>query len=238
MSEPFERLLSVQDHDTHLDQLIHRRETLPERAELETVEARAVEVGATLAEARQRLAEVEKRQSDLEADVAASEQRIEQIDKRMYSGEVTASRDLQAMNDEITSLKRRISGLEDRVIEAMEEREPIAEEVEGLDAQAAELEGRRAALQEAIASACAEIDADVEAERAVRAEAASGLPDDLLTTYEGLRTRLGGIGAARLEHGTCMGCRLALPATEVDRLKNLAPGELAFCDQCGRILVP
>lgn len=238
MSEPFERLLSVQDHDTHIDQLIHRRETLPERTELQEVEARAAEVGAALAEANQRLGEVEKRQGDLEADVAASEGRIEQIDKRMYSGEVTASRDLQAMNDEITSLKRRISGLEDRVIETMEERDPLAEEVAALDAQASELQARRSALQEAIASACSEIDAEVEAEQARRAEAAAGVPDELLATYEELRARLGGIGAARLEHGTCMGCRLALPATEVDRMKNLAPGELAYCDQCGRILVP
>ena len=37
--------------------------------------------------------------------------------------------------------------------------------------------------------------------------------------------------------GTCMGCHLQLPATEVDRLKRLEPDTLVFCDQCGRILV-
>lgn len=238
MTEPFDSLLSVQDHDTHIDQLVHRRDTLPERAELSEVEARAEETGAALVEAQQRLTDVEKRQSDLEADVEASEQRIEQIDKRMYSGEVTASRDLQAMTDEIASLKRRVSGLEDRVIEIMEEREPIAAEVAELDEQASALASRRWALVEAITSASAALEAEIEAERSVRAKAAASVPDDLLATYESLRTRLGGIGAARLEHGTCMGCRLALPATEVDRMKNLPPGELAYCDQCGRILVP
>lgn len=238
MTEPFDSLLAVQDHDTRIDQLVHRRETLPERSELAELDAAAATAGSLLVDAQQRLAEVEKRQADLEADVTASETRIAQIDKRMYSGEVTASRDLQAMTDEITSLKRRISGLEDRVLETMEEREPVAEEVAELEQRLAGFSERRDALQEVISAATSEIDADLDAERAVRGEAAGHVPDDLLATYEGLRARLGGIGAARLEHGTCMGCRLALPATEVDRLKNLAPGELAHCDQCGRILVP
>lgn len=238
MTEPFDSLLEVQDHDTRLDQLRHRRDTLPERAELAEVEALGRDLGARVADARQRLADVDKRQTDLEADVKASEERIAQIDKRMYSGEVSASRDLQAMNDEITSLKRRVSGLEDRVLETMEEREPIAAEVAQAEQQLDELAGRRAALEEAIAAACGEIDAEIGGEEALRAAAAQRVPDDLLSTYQDLRVRLGGIGAARLEHGTCMGCRLALPATEVDRLKNLGSGELAHCDQCGRILVP
>lgn len=238
MSEPFDSLLSVQDHDTHIDQLSHRRDTLPERAELQEVDARAAEVGAALVAAQAQLAEIEKRQAALEADVAASESRIAQIDTRMYSGEVTASRDLQAMTDEISSLRRRVSGLEDRVIEAMEEREPVADMVADLDGQAAALAQRRAALREVIDATVAAIEAEIEAERAVRMAAAEAVPEDLLAAYEAIRARLGGIGAARLEHGTCMGCRLALPATEVDRLKNLGEGELAHCDQCGRILVP
>ena len=79
-------------------------------------------------------------------------------------------------------------------------------------------------------------------------DGASGLPSlgrpvvllvvlELLAEYERLRARLGGIGAARLEHGTCMGCRMKLPATELDRIKHQSPDELVHCDQCGRILV-
>jgi predicted nucleic acid-binding Zn-ribbon protein len=45
------------------------------------------------------------------------------------------------------------------------------------------------------------------------------------------------VGAARLEQGSCTGCHLKLPSTEVERLRKLDPDEVAFCDQCGRILV-
>lgn len=238
MTEPFDSLLLLQEHDTHLDQLEHRRDTMPERTELADTIASTRALSATLAEVQARLDDVAKRQGDLEADVAASEARIVQIDKRLYSGEITAGRDLQAMTDEINSLKRRVSGLEDRVIEAMEEREPIDAEAAELTSQLDALVDKRAALEATIVASTAEIEAELVAERAERESIIGRVPADLLTKYEALRARLGGIGAARLEHGSCMGCHLSLPAIEVDRLKNLPSGELAFCDQCGRILVP
>jgi predicted nucleic acid-binding Zn-ribbon protein len=63
------------------------------------------------------------------------------------------------------------------------------------------------------------------------------LPADLAATYERLRSQLGGIGAAKLVGSSCGGCHLALPATELDRIRHAAPDALVYCDQCGRILV-
>lgn len=230
-------LLAVQAIDTTLDQLRHRRTHLPERAELKDVEAKRKALEAEHATAVSVRDEVAARQANLEKDIAASEARIAEIDKRMYSGEVTASRDLEAMTKEISSIRARVSTLEDHALEAMDEREP-------LDAAVAELEARDAGyvelaerLRAAIATAESEIDADLAKEEAARASAATPVPPDLLAEYERLRTRLGGIGAARLEHGTCMGCRMKLPATELDRIKHQPPDALVHCDQCGRILV-
>jgi uncharacterized protein len=231
----FEVLLQVQERDLAIDRLRHRRDHLPERAELRTVEDRIAQVQTTLVEAMGRRDEVVDRQTKLEADVAASEKRIVEIDKRMYSGEVSASRDLQAMTDEIQSLKRRVSSLEDQALEVMEEREPLDAEVATLEQQRADLDGQ--ALLARIAEAEAAIDAELATEQAARREVATGLPADLASTYERLRSKLGGVGAARLEQGSCTGCHLKLPSTEVERLRKLDPDEVAFCDQCGRILV-
>lgn len=230
-------LLAVQGHDTTLDQLRHRRSALPERTGRKEALSERKDLERRRAEAVALRDEVAKRQAGLEKDIAASEARIAEIDRRMYSGEVTASRDLQAMAHEIETIKGRVSTLEDRALEAMDEREP-------LDAAVAALEEREAALAEevqrldsAIAAAEAEIDAEVAQEDAARIAAASAIPETLLATYERLRARLGGIGAAPLEHGTCMGCHMKLPATELDRLRQQPPDALVHCDQCGRILV-
>ena len=230
-------LLAVQALDTTLDQLRHRRANLPERAELKDVEAKRTALAAEHATAVAARDEVAARQANLEKDIAASEARIAEIDKRMYSGEVTASRDLEAMTKEISSIKSRVSTLEDHALEAMDEREPLDEvvtELEQRDAGYVELAER---LRAAIAAAETEIDAEVAREEADRTAAAGVVPPELLTEYERLRSRLGGIGAARLEHGTCMGCRMKLPATELDRIKHQPPDALVHCDQCGRILV-
>jgi uncharacterized protein len=233
----FEDLLAVQDLDLAIDQLRHRRTHLPERAELKQVEAQRAALATEHAGAVAARDEVATRQAGFERDIAASEGRIAEIDKRMYSGEVSASKDLQAMATEIEHLTARVSKLEDSALEAMDEREP-------LDAAVADLEARDAALVElgerlrtAIGEAEAAIDAELATEVGQRTDVAAVVPEDLLVEYERLRTRLGGIGAARLEHGTCMGCRMKLPATEIDRIKHQPPDALVHCDQCGRILV-
>jgi predicted nucleic acid-binding Zn-ribbon protein len=141
------------------------------------------------------------------------------------------------MAHEIESIKTRVSTLEDHALEAMDEREPLDASVAELDERDAGFVALAAQLTAAIAAAEVEIDAEVARETEARSAAAASVPDDLLAEYERLRGRLGGIGAAKLEHGTCMGCRMKLPATELDRIKHQSPDELVHCDQCGRILV-
>ena len=60
----------------------------------------------------------------------------------------------------------------------------------------------------------------------------------LAARYETLRARLKGTGAARLIGTRCDGCHLELSSGEVEKIRALPPGEVATCEQCGRILVP
>lgn len=237
MSE-VEALLAVQERDTTIDQLRHRRATLPERAALRELDAERTALASGRAAAVSRRDEVGERLAGLEKTIAASEKRVAEIDKRMYSGEISASRDLQAMSAEIASIKARVSTLEDSALEAMDEREPFDAAVVELEGRDAGLAAERERLLTAIADMEAAIDAELETEQGGRVEAAATVSAELGQTYEKLRSRLDGIGAARLEHGTCMGCRMQLPATELDRIKHLPPEALVFCEQCGRILVP
>ena len=232
-----ERLLAVQDLDSAADRLRHRKETLPEKAEMAAVTERAGGLRARLTEAEGRLGVVAGRQSGLESELAATEQRIADVNKRLYSGEISASRELQAMADEVKSLEERKSYLEERVLEVMEEREPLDAEVDSLRGEAVAMANDAKRLQQAIADAEAEIDRELAAEQARRAEEAASVPSDVMRTYEQLRSKLGGIGASRLVSGSCTGCHLALPAQELARLRHEADDALIFCDQCGRILV-
>ena len=236
-SVEYQSLLTMQDHDTVLDQLKHRRAHLPERAERQQV----LEEGQQVAVERDRIAaerdDIAKREAEIEAELATSEARATQLDKRLYSGEVSATRDLQAMADEIERIKEHCSTLEDRALELLDEREPLDARIAELETQLRSMADRIHSLEGTIGVAESEIDAEIEREQSARDGLAAGIPGGLIERYESLRKKHGGTGAALLNGPQCMGCHLTLPAMEVDRIKREPPDALILCDQCGRILV-
>ncbi len=237
-TEPMEQLLTVQGHDTHLTQLHTRRRTLPERAEAAEVAEAARAAQARLTEVDAERHRLDRDQARIDDEVAGLKERTEHADKALYSGAVTNPRELQALQDEVASLARRVGELEDKELEMMVEREPLDEEATALAAQQAELATRAEDVASRITVAEAEIDAEVAAETTARATAAADVPADLMAEYEGLRADLDGVGVARLEHGTtCGGCHMKLSAVEVSRIKGLPADARIHCEDCGRLLV-
>jgi uncharacterized protein len=232
-----EALLALQDLDTHLDQERHRRDHLPERAELADIDRATAEKQAARAELATSRDEVASRQDAAERELRATEERVVQVNARLYGGTVTASRELQALAADVEGLKKRASELEDRVLYLMEEREPFDSEISTLDAQLAELDARRHQVADRLTSAEAEVDAELTRLSAQRPALVDAVPKQLLDVYDRLKARLGGVAVARLVGGRCDGCHLSLPAVELDRIRHEAAGTLEYCEQCGRILV-
>jgi predicted nucleic acid-binding Zn-ribbon protein len=230
-------LLAVQERDTEIDQLRHRRATLPARTTLADLENAGVALASRLAEVSAERGDFEDRRAELEKEVSELEQRLKDLDRRMRSGEVTATRELTAMVEQSDSLKRRRTGLEDEELELMVALEPLDEELADVGRRGTELSQQIEGLRVELAQAETELDRELAAATEDRELAASGLPDNLMATYERLRQRLGGVGAARLVGSSCSGCHLVLSATEVDRIRRESPDALILCEQCGRILV-
>lgn len=227
----------VQDHDSVLDQLAWKREHLEERHLLAVVEQRlATEMERAHVVTNTRR-ELEGRQGALEAEAETAAIRIKSIEGRMYSGEVSASRDLQAMASEVKSLEAKRSDLDDQTLALLEELEPIEAELDVLAADRRPLEEEVANALAALGAAESVLDAEIQAERQARDSAASGLDPDLLARYEKLRQRLGGVGAARLVNGSCSGCHLAFSAAELNQIQRSPRDVVIICEQCGRILV-
>ena len=237
MSDPFEALLVVQDHDTAVDQLRHRHATLATRAELAGVEARLSAIGSRAAVVTAARDEHGGHQADLERQIDVSRVRRDELEKRMFGGQVTAGRELQAIDEEVRHLARHVAELEDRELEVMEVIEPLDEELATLAAERLELEEIADRLRATIGREEEAIAAEVAAQLTEREQAAAAVAPELLATYERLRAKLGGTGAARVVGGSCSGCHLVLPSMEVDRIRKASPDALITCDQCGRILV-
>lgn len=235
--DPLQLLLEVQDLDTALAQLQHRRTALPERRQVEVAEAELASLAARIAELGSQRGGLAARQAELERRVAEIEQRRQVLETRMYGARGSAARDLQAMDEEIRHLSARRSELEDAELEIMVEQDPLDGELAGLGAERDERTSALASLRAALSAADDEVGTEISVLAPARAAAAARLPDDLRDRYDRLRARLGGVGAARLVGNRCDGCHLELPSAEVDRIRHLPPGQAATCDQCGRILV-
>jgi len=237
MAEPYDTLIRVQEHDTALDQLRHRIEAMPERMALVGVRERQTGLAAAIAEVKVGIDDLAGRQAVLEEQIAATVKRRHELGARMLSGAVTASKDLQAMDHEVTQLTERQRVLEDEELVLVEEQEPLDESLASHRAMAAELESEALRLTVAVAEAEVELHAAIDGETAARAAAAVGLPAELADRYERLRTHLGGVGAARLVGDRCDGCHLTLSSVEVERIHHLSDDAFATCPQCDRILV-
>lgn len=233
MSTPLQDLLAVQELDLSLDQLRHRRAHLPQREQLAGLDDRRKKLQSERAEVDTARGELAQRQAR-----AATEERSGQINARLYGGGVSASRDLQAMTAELEHLKSRASALEDSVLEILESSEPLDARSAELEQSLQQLAGEGQELVSQIGENERQIDSEIAAVSARRAEAVSAVPEGLLAAYERLRARLGGVGVARLVGNRCDGCHLSLSAVELDRVRHLPEGEIYTCEQCSRILVP
>ena len=233
----FDDLLTLQISDSAADRLRHRRATLPERAELETRRAAHADLERRRVEVTdQRDAEL-REEKRLDDEVRALEAKAKAEDTRMYSGTISSPRELQAMQADIDQLRRQAAEREDQELEVMVRREALDAEVAEVEAAQAAVLGEMAALQAAIETQEREIDAELAVEEAARAALLPSIPDGTLRLYEQLRTKNRGVGAARLVGMNCQACHLALPATEVDRIRRLPADELVQCEHCGAILV-
>lgn len=236
--EELEAVLLVQERDIALDQLRHRREAMPERAELtaNATEWRRRETERAEVSERHRVVLAEEKRIDDEA--AGVGERADEVNTKLYSGTVTSPKELQAMQADIDMLKRRRSDLEDEELEVMERRETLDAELATVDAAIAALRARVEALTAKIAENEAEIDAEIAHETAIRAELAAPITESLLRDYEKRRLQNRGAGAARLVGTTCQACHLTIPSTEAEQIRRGAGTVIAYCDNCFAILVP
>jgi hypothetical protein len=231
-------LLELQEHDSAIDRLRHRRETLPERGVLRAAEATLAELTGRIDVLAGRRDEVGREEQRYDDEARSLEEKAAEVERKMYSGEIASPRELQAMQADVDQLRRHRRGVEDRELAVMEQREAFDREIGALETGATERRAEADRARQSLAEQEGAIDAELGVETAARDELAGATPDELLAEYERCRQRARGIGAARLVGGTCQGCHLSIPTIEAERIRRAPPGTVAHCDNCGCILVP
>ena len=231
-----QRLLDLQALDSKLDQLTHRRRTLPQLAEHAALETRAGQLRDLIVASTTAQSDLAREQRKAEADVDQVRSRADRDRKLLDSGSVGA-KELANLQSELESLAKRQSDLEDVVLEVMERVESADARTAELTKQRGEAEADLARVTTTLADERASVDKDLAFATSQRSLLAAQLPADLLALYEKVRAQYGGIGAAAIKQRRCEGCRLELDIAEVNEIRAAAPDTVLRHDSCRRILV-
>ncbi|MEV4734985.1 MULTISPECIES: zinc ribbon domain-containing protein [unclassified Microbacterium] len=226
-------LLDVADLDRRIAQA-ERARTKPSQA------ARITELVAIRQEQLRELTALTGTRDDvrteltrLESDVALVEQRRARDADRLAAA--TNPKEAQALEHEIASLIRRQSDLEDAQLDVMGRMEDadaaVAAQQALLDTTTSEGSALTAQAKADVAAAT-----DLGAQLARDREAVTAtIPAPLLAEYT--RRAANSAGAALLTRGTCEGCRILLPGTDIAEIRRAAEDAVVSCPECGCILV-
>ncbi len=230
-----DRLLELQELDSTIDRLEHRRRQLEEGEEVAAARAVAEEAESRLGEIRLALDAVEAEQRRLEHEIESLEQKAAADEKRMYDGSIANPKELEALQHEIGSIRERKSRTEDELLERMERLEELEARATRAEQEVAEARAKLDSIGGDAARELDEVLARLTDARATRDALSLELDEALLELYEELRVQKKRVGAAAIVDGVCQACHEKLSALELDRLKH-AEG-VKRCEYCRRIVV-
>ena len=225
----------LQEHDSAIDRLVHRRDHLEEHDTLTvaTGDLRAWEHQRT--KMRARLDELAGAVEQAEADAAEFSAEEARLAAQLKT--VIAPREAEALMSEIETVTGKRDAVETQELEALEEQAALDDTLTDHLGDEQPLRDAMSAADEAYARVVADIDEQIAAVTVDRDAARADLSESLLARYDRIRAS-SGTAVAELNGRRCEGCHLDLSAAEVDDVKDEARANdgIADCPQCGRML--
>ena len=123
------QLLGVQQVDTAISQLEHRKVSLPVRTALGALEREAALLRRRAAEVDGERQALLDRQGELEEQTASITQRRRTLEERLYGARGVAGRELAQMEAEIIQLNRRRAEIEEIELQLLVDQEPLDAEL-------------------------------------------------------------------------------------------------------------
>lgn len=230
-------LLPLQGLDTKAMQLRHRRETLELRTVLAEHQTALDAILVTVADLEKRLHAIRRTQKEAEDHASLIEDRASAVETSMYDGSVGDPRELESLQVELAQLRANQDDYETRALESMEEADPVETELGEARDRVREVEAEIASVSDQIIVAEAEIDAELDVVATERATVEEGIDASLLSLYESLRGRPGGIAVAEMDGRRCGGCHLEIPSAQAEQIRAATDPNDMMCPECGCLLV-
>jgi predicted nucleic acid-binding Zn-ribbon protein len=193
-------------------------------------------------ELRQAKAKVAKSQFELDAllksqkdnDWAISDitAKMTVTSESLYSGRVRNPKELTTLQQELDSLVKQRNPLEEKAMSYMEKIECVQARLKTLDGELKAIESRLREEHQTLHTQLDELKAKLDEMHAQHSQAVVVIPPDEVRFYAEVKKRRPK-PVARIDKGTCGGCRISLSSSELQRARG---GRVIPCSSCGRIL--
>ena len=224
-------LYRLQQVDNRIGQTEARLRKIQETLENDT-ELKAAVTQVETAEAEKREAERVRQKSEQEA--GDQQVKIQQAESSLYGGQVHNPKELQDLQADIASLKKHLSTLEERELDAMMRAEAVESKLDAARKTLDETRSRRGDEQHALLEEQASLLHDLERLKSERQAAADPIPAQAIQTYDDLRQEKRGVAVAGISDNACGACGTTLAAGLQQNVRHAE--ELILCPTCGRIL--
>jgi len=230
MQEIIEKLLVLQDRDRKLLRVTQELAHIgPER---ESLKAKAASTQTALDAAKLRVKQIESERKQRDLEIEGKKSQIEKYLNQQL--QTRKNEEYKALAHEIEMAKDAINKIEDQEIVLMEQAEAAQKEVVRANAEAA-------AAKKLVDDQIGVInDREINLKKELaelqtgRAELAAGVDESTRNRYERILKSKGENVVVGIEHSSCGGCHMRLPAQIVTSCRGEA--ELITCPNCGRIL--
>lgn len=228
----FSTLYAIQNLELAVDEARQRLQDIDAALSNDAVIAAAHQ---TLNTAETALHETSAHTKNLELELSSLIQKIQEVDTLVYSGKIKNPKELQERNDEVASLRRRQTNLEEQLAEAKTAQSTAQQR--HTDAQHALDEAlvHRATDQTELIEERDHLNHEIDTILRKRKAKMQGIPKETFEHYRNLRKRKRGQAIAILKEDSCSVCGIEQPSSDVQRI--LHGDEMVYCIGCGRILV-
>ncbi|MCB9438054.1 MAG: hypothetical protein H6673_13840 [Anaerolineales bacterium] len=189
----------------------------------------------TLSTTEAALHEASAHTKNLELELSSLIQKIQEVDTLVYSGKIKNPKELQERNDEVASLRRRQTTLEEQLAEAKKVQSTAQQHHTEAQHTLEEALAHRVTDETELIEERDQLNHEIDTILRKRKAKMQGIPKETFDHYRNLRKRKRGQAIALLKEDSCSACGIEQPSSDVQRI--LHGDEMVYCIGCGRILV-
>lgn len=177
-------------------------------------------------------AEKEKLRSD--KDRLFQDEGKKAIDKRMRMNRIKNAKELQALQREIDQMRQGNGELEEELIRIMQDLDNLKGQLQTKETEMAVLQDEWKVKQKELDEQVKSIDAAVSEALTRRQSIAAQVNGDLISRYELIFSRRGGVAVVEVSSGICQGCFMNIPPQLWNEI--IRNEKLHLCPSCQRIV--